>query len=362
VTGALELDISFRFGARSVVECAWRHPFDEGGVTVLLGASGSGKTTLLRCIAGLERPSRGYIRFGSGTWFDRERRVDVPPERRHVGMVFQEYALFPHMTIEQNVTFGAAHMTRAAAAARFAELAEAYSLRGLEARLPRQLSGGEQQRVALARAVFRGPRLLLLDEPLSALDAVTRENIREELRLLVRQLGIPTYIVTHDRADALALADRTVLMDGGRVIQSGRTREVFGNPQTPVAARLVGVDTVLIGRVKSIDHGLATISVDGRDVRAEAPAHQATEAALCIRAEDVLIARRGDADMTAMNRWPCVIRSETPEGPFVRLTLDAGFRLTALVTRDAWERLAMHTGDEVVAIVKAASIRVLSRR
>jgi molybdate transport system ATP-binding protein len=357
------LDVDFRFAYRNgpAIECAWSHGLDEAQVTVLLGASGAGKTTLFRCLAGLERPQRGHIRFGSEVWFDGERSLHVPPERRHIGLLFQDYALFPHLTVTQNITFGGAGMSRAQVSERLVELTDVFGLRGTEDRRPRQLSGGQQQRVALARAVFRRPRLLLLDEPLSALDAVTRETIREELRVLVRALGIPTYIVTHDRVDALALGDRTMLLDGGRLIQSGTTQEVFGHPETATAARLVGVDTVLIGRVVATGDGMATVSVEGRELLAEAPQHGALEVALCIRAEDVVIARTANAGMSAMNRLRGVVRSETPEGPFVRVALDCSFRLSALVTRDAWKRLDLRVGDDALAIVKAASIRVLPR-
>jgi molybdate transport system ATP-binding protein len=361
VTDRLDVDIRFRFPNGPLLECAWTHTFEDAQVTVLLGASGAGKTTLFRCLAGLERPHGGHIRFGEDAWFDHARRIHVPPERRRIGLLFQEYALFPHLDVARNITFGAGRMTRSEIAARLAELSEVFGLRGMERRAPGQLSGGQQQRVALARAVFRRPRLLLLDEPLSALDAVTREHIREELRVLIRALAIPTYIVSHDRVDALALGDRTMLLDAGRVIQAGSTTEVFGHPQTPVAARLVGVDTVLIGRVVATGNGLATVSVDGRELRAEAPVPGTEEVALCIRAEDVVIARTVEPDMSALNRWTGVVRSETPEGPFVRVVLDCGFRLSALVTRDAWVRLRMRPGDEALAIVKAASIRVLPR-
>jgi molybdate transport system ATP-binding protein len=361
VTDLLDVDIHFQYPAGPPVSCAWRHAFEDAQVTVLLGQSGSGKTTLLRCLAGLERPLRGHIRLGPDEWFDEARRIHVPPERRNIGILFQDYALFPHMDVEHNVTFAAAGMPHTAIRARLGELLDVFRLQGLEKRLPRQLSGGQQQRVALARAVFRRPRLLLLDEPLSALDAVTREDVRDELRSLIRTLSIPTYIVTHDRVDALALGDRTVLLDHGRIIQSGATRDVFNEPLTPTAARLVGVDTVVIGQVTAVDNGLATVSVAGQQLRAEAPVSGTEEVALCIRAEDVLIARAVDGAMSAMNRWRGVIRSETAEGPFVRVVLDCGFRLSALVTRDAWQRLALHVGDDALAIVKAASIRVLPR-
>jgi molybdate transport system ATP-binding protein len=237
----LDVDIAFRYpGGGATVECAWQDPIGQPRVTVFLGSSGSGKTTILRCLAGLERPQRGRIRFGVRTWFDASQGIHLPPDRRDIGFLFQDYALFPHMSVERNIAFAGLGSGREAVSHRVAELLEAFRLRGLERRLPRQLSGGQQQRVALARAVFRRPKLLLLDEPLSALDRATADEVREELRALIRHLAIPTYVVSHDRTDALALADRMVVIDDGRIIQSGTTQEVFDAPQTPAAARLVG--------------------------------------------------------------------------------------------------------------------------
>ena len=361
----LDVDFEFRYpssqeGSAGVV-CRWQDPVAERRITVLLGASGSGKTTMLRCLAGLERPQRGHIRFGGQIWLDASARVFVPPHRRDIGVLFQDYALFPHLTAAQNIGFGAAGMPREAAVRRGAELVEIFRLHGLEARLPRQLSGGQQQRVALARAVFRRPKLLLLDEPLSALDRPTRDELREDLRALMRALAIPVYLVSHDRVDALTLADRTMVLDGGRIVQDDATPDVFEHPATAAAARLVGVDTILLGRIAAVRDGLARIDVAGRDVWAEAPAEPGHEAALCIRAEDVAIARRDVSDSSVMNRWRAVVRSAVPEGPFVRVGLDCGFPLSALVTREAWHRLALGSGDQVWAVVKAASIRALPR-
>jgi molybdate transport system ATP-binding protein len=361
VSRRLDVDITFRYRHGPVIEGAWSDSLDERGVTVLLGASGSGKTTILRCLAGLEQPQRGHIRVGDRVWFDAERRICLAPDRRDVGLLFQDYALFPHMTVERNITFGAARLDRASVRRRLEELVSIFKLDGLERRRPRQISGGQQQRVALARAVFRRPEVLLLDEPLSALDAAMREDLRNELRGLIRALDIPTYVVTHDRLDALALGDRTILMDGGRIVQHGPTREVFGDPKTPTAARLVGVDTVLMGRIAVVADGLATVRLGGQELKAEAPAGVGAEVAFCIRAEDVMLARATAADMSAMNQWRGVIDYDTVEGPFVRVVLNCGFRLSALVTRDAWQRLSLVPGNPVVAIVKAASIRVLSR-
>ena len=357
----LDVDIAFRYANGPGIECRWQDPVGEPRVTVFLGPSGSGKTTVLRCLAGLERPQRGHVRLGDSVWFDAARGVSLAPDRRDIGVLFQDYALFPHLTVEKNVAFAARGVASRAAALRVAELLDAFRLRGLERRLPRQLSGGQQQRVALARAVFRRPRLLLLDEPLSALDRPTGDEVREELRALIRELAIPAYVVSHDRADALALADHTVLLDEGRIIQHGTTQEVFDAPKTPAAARLVGVDTILLGRIASVENGLARVMVGGQEVRAAAPAEAGHEAALCIRAEDVTIALHDASDISATNRWRAIVRSEAPEGPFVRVGLDCGFRLSALVTRDAWQRLALKPGHEAWAIVKATTIRALPR-
>jgi molybdate transport system ATP-binding protein len=358
------LDIDFEFEYRrggASIACRWSHAFDNGLVTVLLGPSGSGKTTLLRCLAGLERPQRGSIRFGGDLWLDAARGVAVPPERRGVGVLFQDYALFPHLTVDQNVRFAAGVFPDASTHARVGELLDMFQLRGLERRRPNQLSGGQQQRFALARAVFRRPRLLLLDEPLSALDGPTREEVREQLVSLLRTLAIPAYVVTHDRLDALTLADRTVLLDAGRIMQEGQTAEVFNMPETPAAARLVGVDAVVVGRITEMHEGLATVAAAGQLVKVGAHGTVGTEVALCIRAEDVAVARHETHDTSAMNTWPAVVRSETADGPFVRVILDCGFRVAALVTRDAWRRLALHPGDAAWAIVKAASITALPR-
>jgi molybdate transport system ATP-binding protein len=357
----LDVDIAFRYPGGAAIECAWQDPVGDPRVTVFLGSSGSGKTTILRCLAGLERPQRGHVRFGDRTWFDAARGIQLPPDRRDLGVLFQDYALFPHLSVQKNVAFGGRSVARGAAATRVGELLDAFHLRGLEDRLPRQLSGGQQQRVALARAVFRRPELLLLDEPLSALDRAMADEVREELRALIRALAIPTYIISHDRADALTLADRTVLIEHGRIIQAGTTQEIFDGPKTPAAARLVGVDTILLGRITSVDNGLARVAVGAQEVRAAAPAEPGHEAALCIRAEDVTLALHDSPDLSTINRWRATIRSATPEGPFVRIGLDCGFRLSALVTRDAWQRLSLAPGGVAWAMVKATTIRALPR-
>jgi molybdate transport system ATP-binding protein len=194
---------------------------DRAGVTVLFGPSGSGKTTTLRCLAGLERPDEGRITFGTETWFDARTRHCLASRLRNVGFVPQDYALFPHLTVEHNIGYGLHELPPVERRRRIAEAITWLALQELERRLPRELSGGQQQRVALARAVVRRPRLLLLDEPLSALDAPTRQRIRGELRDLLHRFEIPTLLVTHDRDDASVLGDDWIVFDGGRMVSQG---------------------------------------------------------------------------------------------------------------------------------------------
>ncbi|HWH72226.1 MAG TPA: ABC transporter ATP-binding protein, partial [Candidatus Sulfotelmatobacter sp.] len=260
-----------------------------GGITVLFGASGAGKTTLLRCLAGLEKPDAGIIRFGSETWFDAESRRWVPACARRVGFVPQEYALFPHLTVERNIAYGLSGLPKAEQHQRLETTLRWLGLAGLEKRLPAELSGGQQQRVALARAVVPRPRLLLLDEPLSALDAPTRLRLRTELRGLLAELGIPTILVTHDRTEALALGDELVVMDSGQVVQQGPVQEVFSRPANLTVAGIVAVETILEGQVTSAQAGLVTVAIGPTRLTALAgdlpPNTQRVY--VCIRAEDV---------------------------------------------------------------------------
>lgn len=224
---------------------------DPGAVTVLLGASGCGKTTVLRCLAGLERPEQGTIRCGDEIWCDAAQGLHLPPAARGIGFVFQDYALFPHLSVAQNVGYGLRDLERRERASRVAELLERFGLAELAHRRPRQLSGGQQQRVALARSIVRRPRLLLLDEPLSALDAPLRRELRSELAGLLRALGLPVVLVTHDRDEARALGTHLVVMAGGAVVQQGELAAVWARPANQAVARA-------IGRAATESHSLPT--------------------------------------------------------------------------------------------------------
>lgn len=329
--------------------------------TVLFGPSGCGKSTILRALAGLERPERGTITFAGETWLDAERRVFVPPQRRGVGYLFQDFALFPHLTIAQNIAYSLNRTHRNTRVAVVAGLVERFGLEGLTARYPRQLSGGQQQRAALARALAGKPRLLLLDEPLSSLDAPTRDHMRRELRATLALLDIPVVIVTHDSREAIALADHAVVLDEGRVLQQGPTEEVFGRPASPRVARIVGVETVVRGRVAAAADGIAEISVGPTRLAAVAVVRVGEEVDVCIRAAEVALQRGPGTPTSARNRLAGTIVGVHPEGATIRVDVDAGFPLAVVLTRQSFDELGLRVGESVTAIVKATSVHVVSR-
>jgi molybdate transport system ATP-binding protein len=238
--GGLDVEIELRYQSGWSLQAKFRHPVETFSVTALVGPSGCGKSTILRSIAGLEVPERGHIRFGSEVWFDAAIRRSLPPQERGIGCMFQDYALFPHLDIESNIAFGLARGVSAERKRRVSGLLSLLRIEGLERRFPHELSGGQQQRVSLARTVAPQPRLLLLDEPLSALDSPTRAELRCELRDVLRQLAIPTLIVTHDPDEVRAFADRVVVLDGGRVLQAGLVDEVDRSPLCPIVGRIMG--------------------------------------------------------------------------------------------------------------------------
>jgi iron(III) transport system ATP-binding protein len=228
----------------------------HGAFTVLLGPSGSGKTTLLRCIAGLEQPDAGEIEINGKVLFSAQDKVNVPPERRHLGMVFQSYAIWPHMTVAQNIalplTHGANRIPRSAIAERVQRALAAVKLESFESRPTTMLSGGQQQRVALARALAIQPQALLMDEPLSNLDARLREEIRIEIKALVKEIGVTVLYVTHDQGEAMALADQIAVMEAGRIVQLGSPADLYRNPSTPQVAEFFGSINWIAGTVREI--------------------------------------------------------------------------------------------------------------
>jgi len=359
------LDVHVR---RHSVDARFTLPLREKAITVLFGPSGSGKTTILRCIAGLDRTDRGHVAMNGVTWDD-GRRKHTPSRHRHVGYLFQDHALFPHLTVEANVAYGLPRLSREQQRHRVhAALAAADAL-SCVGRSVSQLSGGEAQRVALARALASEPGLLLLDEPLSALDAPTRSRLRTELRRMLERSRIPAIIVTHDREEALALADQVVVVIDGTVRQVGPPAEVFDRPTHADVARIVGIETATPGVVADSDGELVQVAVGGlrltavSTVQPAEPHRPGDQVLVCIRAEDVALElpERDGSHRSPRNQLAGRVTGVTAEGALVRVDLDAGFRLTAYITRPALEELDLSIGSVVVASIKSPAVHLITR-
>ena len=271
---------------------------EDGEFLVVVGASGCGKTTMLRAIAGLEQPLAGEIGIGGELVFSEPRQIDVAPARRRVGMVFQSYALYPHMTVAQNVAFPlrTRRVARGRIGAAVRQALDVVELTGLEQRYPRELSGGQQQRVAIARALVRQPHVLLLDEPLSNVDPKLRAQLRTELKHLHRRIGSTTLYVTHDVAEAMALGDRVAAMFGGAIHQVGRPDELYRAPATVPVAALFGAHggALLRGRIVSLPDGGLALHPDGSasqavPLHADATLFPGQQVVLDVRAENVAV-------------------------------------------------------------------------
>jgi molybdate transport system ATP-binding protein len=332
------------------LDASLRIPLDRSPVTVLFGPSGSGKTTLLRLLAGLERPDAGSIAFRETCWYDRSRGIHLPPQQRRAGFLFQDYALFPHLTVAANVAY-------AATRDRASQLLQTFGLGELSGRMPRAISGGQQQRVALARALAAGPALLLLDEPLSALDAATRARMRHELRHWLLGSGVPSIVVTHDRMEAVALGDWMAVIVDGRIRQVGPVQEVFRRPADTQVAESIGVENVLPAEIVGRDAGLLTLAVGAGRLQCVDSGETGAVFA-CIRAEEVALTRDSFQTSSARNRLPGRVRSVTMEAALARVDLDCGFPLVAVVTAQSCGELALQPGDSVFAVVKATSVHV----
>ena len=326
-----------------------RLELDVGAETVaLVGPSGAGKTTVLRAIAGLVPRARGRVSCGGSVWLDTDLGVSLPPERRAVGLVFQDYALFPHLSVRRNVEFGGRR--------RADELLERFPVAALASARPDELSGGERQRVALARALARDPAVLLLDEPLSALDARTKAAVRAELAELLHELSLPTLLVTHDYEDAAALADRVGVVVSGRLLQLGTAADLVASPADAFVATFTGAN-VLPGVAVPGDAGLTEVRLE------DGPVVYSTDAAtgrvgLVVQPSEVSLARELPAD-SSLNHLRAPVRSLVPLGNRVRVRVGA---LTAEVTTASAERLGLAPGDDVVASFKATATRLVPLR
>ncbi|WP_029434184.1 ABC transporter ATP-binding protein [Blastococcus sp. URHD0036] len=328
---------------------------EDGEVLAVLGPNGAGKSSLLRVLAGLLPPDGGRVEVDGEPWDDVAAGVHLPAHRRRLGMVFQDHLLFPHLTVTDNVAFGlrtrGAGRRESRAAAR--EWLARVELAEFGSRRPGELSGGQAQRVALARALAGEPALLLLDEPLSALDARTRLTVRAELRRHLGDFPGSTVLVTHDPVDAMALADRVLVVEEGRVVQAGPPGEVARRPRTDYVARLVGL-SLLAGAGEG-----ATVRLDGGGrVAVAEPASGSVFVA--VRPESVAL-WPDPPHGSPRNVWPVRLVGATPHGATVRCELDGEVPLLADVTAAAFAELGLAPGAELWASVKASEVAVYER-
>jgi molybdate transport system ATP-binding protein len=344
--GALELDADIRLAR---------------GCLALAGPSGAGKTTLLRIAAGLHRPARGAVVCDDEVWLDRDQGVDLAPERRHCGVVFQHYALFPHLDARDNVAYGVRRGSRPERRRRAQELLERFGLGARARARPRDLSGGERQRVALARALAPGPRALLLDEPLSALDAHTRAAARRELAGVLRETEVPVLLITHDFAEAAQLADEVAILDAGRVVQRGAPADLALAPASPFVADFTGA-SILTGEATPGPDGLTAVALDGGGELVSTDPARGPVAATIDPWEVALEPAVGPAAPTsARNRLAATVATVTPLGNRARIGLETPQPLTAELTGAAVRDLHIAPGDRVVASWKATATRLVPR-
>lgn len=319
----------------------------DGEVLAMVGPSGSGKSTILRAIAGLYRPIEGCVTVKGSIWFDTARQINLPPHRRRVGLVFQNYALFPHMTALGNVTTALGHLPREARTKRARELLGLVHLANLEERKPAELSGGQQQRVAVARALARDPDVLLLDEPFSAVDRVTRQKLYTELRELSRAFPIPMIFVTHDFDEAARVANRMCLLDHGTILQTGTPRDVLARPASVQAARLVDLKNLFEATIISHEGERTFLDWNGRRLEAmRADAHECGKVvAWAIPGSQVLLSRTdvNQADTTP-NRFAATIRDLVQLSESLSVSVALSGQDAAVLTMNLPAHYARRTG------------------
>ena len=337
-----EFDLEMAFGVQA------------GETLVIIGPSGAGKTTILGQIAGLLSPDAGRIVVGDRVLFDSDQRVNVPPERRHLGYVLQEYALFPHMTVLQNIEYGMAArgMTRDEIARGAHDTMHMLGITHLAGIRPGGISGGERQRVALARAIAAGGQALLLDEPLAALDAQTRQNARGDLRRVIRSVGAAAVFVTHDYVDALAFGDTICVMERGHVVQMGCQEELLLRPKAQFVAEFMGVN-FLQGIAKPPKDGVSRVNVDGVEV--STTLDEPGEVFLAFSPADVILSPDRPTG-SAMNVFEARVTALLQLGGRMRVDLDAGIPLVAEITPDSVARLHLEIGSKVYASFKATAV------
>jgi molybdate transport system ATP-binding protein len=334
------------------------------GITILFGSSGAGKTTLLDCIAGLSSPDDGSITIGDRVLFDSQSGVDVPVSQRKVGFVFQDLGLFPHMTIEENVQYGLTHLPMVERQRRTGEILEAFHIGAYVKRFPAQLSGGERQRVALARALVTEPCILLLDEPLSALDASIKARIMDDLCAWNRLHGIPILYVTHSRIEVFAVGESMVVLRRGKILAEGSPQEVLQSPRHETVAQLAGFENVFDAEIvdSNENHGTMTCRIGETSVCLETPLgwlDVGQKLQIGLRAGDILLACEEPRAISARNVLLGEVASISECDYFTKIVVDCGIPVHVHLTLDACRQLKLNQGSPVWLIIKTHSCALL---
>lgn len=350
-------------GHKFVLDVAFEAP---AGFTILFGASGAGKTTLLDCIAGLSTPDSGYIAIADRVLFDSSQRLNLAVANRRAGYVFQSLALFPHMTVEQNVGYGLAHLPQAERTRRVTAILEAFRIAPLARRNVRKISGGESQRTALARTLVTDPQVLLLDEPLAALDAPTKAQIIDDLREWNRAHRIPILYVTHSREEVFALGEQVIVLDGGRIAAQGTPHEVMTAPTQETVAQLAGFENVFDSTVEAVrpERGTMTCRIpgDGGPLWLETPLVRGGVGAALrvgIRAGDILLATSPPVGLSARNVIPGRIRSVEQRDVIVVAHVKCRVEMEVHLTLAARDSLELAPGKEVWLVIKTHSCHLM---
>lgn len=336
------------------------------GFTILFGASGAGKTTLLDCVAGLLTPDAGRILIGDRALFDSAHRIDVPTPQRRTGYVFQTLALFPHRTVEQNVSYGLSHLPQSERTSRVDSMLQAFRIAHLARRKAREISGGESQRAALARTLVTDPEILLLDEPIAALDAPTKSKIIDDLREWNRTHGIPILFVTHSREEVFALGERVLVLDAGRILAQGTPHEVMTAPIQETVAQLVGFENVFDSVVEAVrpERGTMTCRIKGNGgpLLLETPLVRGGVGAslrIGIRAGDILLATSPPVGLSARNIIPGRIQSLEQHDVIVTVRVRCRVEMDVHLTLAARDSLHLEPDKEVWLVIKTHSCHLM---
>jgi molybdate transport system ATP-binding protein len=362
MAAALDVRIRKRFAGGFQLAAEFRA---GAGITILFGPSGSGKTTLLKCVAGLETPDSGRVAVGPRVLFDSEQKIDLPVRGRAIGYLFQSLALFPHLSVEANVAYGLAGKPADTRRRRVREILESFRVAHLSGRKPGAISGGERQRVALARSLVTDPALLLLDEPLSALDSIVKSKIIEDLRAWNTSRNIPIVYVTHSPAEAFALGERIVVLESGAVLAQGTPQEVLAAPRHETVAQLAGFENIFDAAVTAIleDHGTMRCRLGASQLELEVPllwTEPGSATRVAIRAGDILVATARPEGISARNSFQGTLRSLERRGVTVIATVDAGVRFEVHLTPNAIQALGLKAGQQVWVIVKTYSCHLVA--